>query len=53
MLIRSQSKESLVNMSTIDVLVLKNMIICRDITGASTCLGTYESKVKAMKVLDI
>lgn len=57
MLIRSQDKKKLVQMSRILIQVLGTEVICYDISCIADegymCLGKYESETKAMKVLDM
>lgn len=57
MLIRSQDKKKLVQMSRILIQVLGTEVICYDISCIADegymCLGKYESEAKAMKVLDM
>lgn len=57
MLIRSQDKKKLVQMNKILIRVLGTEVICYDISCIADegymCLGKYESKAKAMKVLDM
>ena len=57
MLIRSQNKKCLVDMTTITIQVSGMMVVCYDTSqvfdDVYICLGTYESEAKAMKVLDM
>ena len=57
MLIRSQNKKCLVDMTTITIQVSGMMVVCYDTSqvfdDVYICLGTYESEAKDMKVLDM
>lgn len=57
MLIRSQNKKCLVDMTTITIQVSGMMVVCYDTSqvfdDVYICLGTYESEAKAMKVLNM
>ena len=57
MLIRSQNKKYLVSMNNIAFYVMDSEVICFGISGIEDgdyiILGHYETKAKAMKVLDM
>lgn len=57
MLIRSQDKKILVDMNTVIIHILDRYIACYDPSCISDdvflYLGSYETKAKAMKVLDM